>query len=278
MASRKEIERKIKRIYNEIYKQVFNKENIEALSSGEKYSTIRAVEILENSEKFKKFAWKFSRALAKAGLANTRGVWRKYFEAAKSKKVVGIPTTYQKFEMEALAAATRTNFTMIKTIPREMVKLMEHKYVSTLIEEVYKNNLPRGSFEKELKKHGAVNARVIARTETAKIFAAADEARAKRLKSPCYQWRASNDPRTRPSHKEMDGVIVFWRDAMDERPLRDKMRGNAGEFPNCRCTRRTLFDEDDLRGSVFRVYDYRTDNIIKMSKSELVSAMKRGEL
>ena len=46
----------------------------------------------------------------------------------------------------------------------------------------------------------------------------------------------------------MNGVIVFWRPD-NQKPLLDKMRGNAGEFPNCRCTPLPILDENDITES-----------------------------
>ena len=55
--------------------------------------------------------------------------------------------------------------------------------------------------------------------------------------------------------------------------LLDNMRGNAGEFPNCRCDPQAIFDEDDLDKNQYKVYDYKTDKVITMSKNELIKAM-----
>ena len=74
----------------------------------------------------------------------------------------------------------------------------------------------------------------------------------------------------------MDTVIVFWRpDA--EKPLRDNMRGNAGEFPNCRCYPAPILDESDLTKSNYKVYNYHTDKIENgWTKKKLLEAIQRG--
>ena len=122
---------------------------------------------------------------------------------------------------------------------------------------------------------GNTHSKVIARTESAKLQTVILENRALDLGSIAYIWLASNDKRTRPSHKAMNGVIVFWN---FNKPLLDNMRGHAGEFPNCRCSPQPIFDEEDLQKPFYKVYDYRNNNIISMNKKDLIEALKRGQL
>lgn len=272
MRKDKEVEKDILKIFNSVYNKVFNRRNITSLSKGDSSGVLNAINVFETSNQYFEFADKFSKELAKKGLSRQRGVWKKFYNVARKKRFIAIPTTYTEYENQMMSAMVKHNFTMIKSIPQEMRKILEHKYTSTLIEEVAKGNLPRGTFRKELASHGAKRAKLIARTETAKLQSAITRERATNLGSIIYEWVASRDKRTRPSHKEMDGVIVFWRpDA--QKPLRDNMRGDAGGFPNCRCYPRPLFDESDLTKSSYKVYDYRNDTIITMSKQELLKAV-----
>ena len=277
MRKDKQVEREILKIFNSVYNKVFNIENTKALSQGDTSGVIRSIANFETSEKYYVFAQKFSEELSKKGLNKQRGIWRKFYEVARKKHIIAIPSTYSEYENQMMSAMVKHNFTMIKSIPQEMRKILEHKYTSTLIEEVAKGNLPRGSFQKQLAAHGAKKAKLIARTETAKLQSAMTQERATNLGSIVYEWVASMDKRTRQSHKEMDGVICFWRpDA--QKPLRDNMRGNAGEFPNCRCYPNPILDESDLNKSNYQVYDYRIDKIIKMSKKELLKAINNKGL
>ena len=167
------------------------------------------------------------------------------------------------------------NFLLIKSIPQYVLKVFEYKAISVLIDEVANGKLTRGSFKRELDTHGSKNAKLIARTETSKLQSAITEQRAVNIGSVAYEWVASNDRRTRQSHKEMDGVIVLWRpDA--EKPLRDKMRGNAGEFPNCRCYPAPILDITDLKKTTYKIYNYHTDKIESgISKKQLVEILER---
>ena len=274
----KVIENQINKIYKEVFKKVFTNERTNNLLNNDRVGIEFAITKLKNSNKYNEFCKKFAQALAKKGLNNQKGIWRKYFEAAKASHHIALPKTFKEFENKILMKATAQNFEMIKTIPDKVMEVMNHKYTTTLIEEVAKGKLPRGSFKKELQKHGNKNAGVIARTETAKLQSTILENRALNLGSIAYEWISSNDRRTRPSHREMNGVIVFWRQSNLEQPLLDNMYGNAGCFPNCRCSPNPLFDEEDLKNSNYRVYNYNTHQIVRMSKNELLEALKEGQL
>ena len=271
----KQIERQIHQIYTSIFKKVFNRERLSALAKGSKVETILAIETLNQSDKFNDFCKKFSNELAKEGLKQQRGIWRKYFQAARQSGHIALQMTYNEFEFKTLSKATQQNFQMIKSMPSELLKVLNHKYTSTLIEEVVKGSISRGSFKSMLTAHGAKNAGVIARTETAKLQTVILQSRATDLGSVAYTWLASNDKRTRPSHKAMNGVVVFWN---HEKPILDNMQGHAGEFPNCRCTPEPIMDENDLTKSNYKVYDYRINSIISLTKKQLIEALNKDSL
>lgn len=269
------VERTIQQIYTQVFNKVFSKSRVRALQNGNRMGIVEAISKLQSSEDYEKFARKFARELSKKGIAHQRGIWRKYYNAARKLHYVSLPATFNEYEMSSIALAVRQNYTMIKTIPQEIMKLMEHKYVSTLIEEVQKGSLPRGSFRRQLEEHGHKNAKVIARTESAKLQTVILENRATSLGSVAYIWLSSNDRRTRPSHKMMNGVVVFWK---HEKPHLDNMIGHAGEFPNCRCSPQPIMDDLDLDKTHYRVYDYRTNNIVGMSKNALLEKIEKGSL
>lgn len=273
----KGIERQINKIYNEVYNKVFNKTRTNMLASGSRLDAEQALINLKSHKKFKEFAEKFSKELAKKGLSGQRGIWKKYYEAAKKAHYIALPATYNQFELEQLSKAVKHNFEMINSIPDRMMEVLNHKYTSTLMEEVAKGSISRGSFRRELAKHGHKQAQVIARTETAKLQTAITENRARSVGSVAYIWVSSKDKRTRPSHREMNGVVVFWRPDIQQ-PLLDNMRGNAGCFPNCRCDCDPIVDTNDLTQSNYKVYDYRIDKIVNMKRNQLIQALNKGEL
>lgn len=273
----KRIERQINRIYTSVFNTLYNRQRMSKLAGGSRVEIIEAAQLLESSKEYSDFATKFAAQLAKEGLSHQRGIWRKYYRAAQKLHYVSIPKTYADYEAIVMSNAVKQNFTMIKSIPRKTLEILEHKYTSTLIEEVAKGSLTRGSFKRQLESHGHKNAGVIARTETAKLQTVILESRAVEVGSVAYTWLSSKDKRTRPSHRAMDGVIVFWR-PFDQKPLLDSMRGNAGEFPNCRCSPQPIVDVDDLSKSAYKVYDYINDRVITMRRHELIKALKSGSL
>lgn len=271
----KAVESKINKIYWSLFKKCFTNTTLAALSRGDKKPVKQAVLKLSSSKQFDDFATKFSKELAKQGLTGTKGVWRKYYEAARKSGYISLKTSFTEYEYKNMTAATQHNFKMIKSIPSKFLEVLEHKYTSMLIEQVAKGSIGRRSFRKELEKHGHKNAALIARTETAKLQTAILEQRATQLGSVAYIWLASNDRRTRASHKAMNGVVVFWKQA---KPELDKMTGHAGEFPNCRCSPQPIVDVDDLTKHTYKVYDYRSHKVITMGKQELIKALEKGHL
>lgn len=272
----KDVEKKINKIYEDVFKKTF-KRNKSTLLKGSKKEIIDELLRLSSSKEYKDFAKLFAKQLSKKSLSRYRGVWKKYFNAAKQKHIIALPDTYRDFELDIFKKAVIHNFKMIKSIPKRIMTVYEQKFVTSILEQVAQGKIGRGSFEKELKTHGSTHAKLIARTETAKLQTSILENRARNLGSVAYIWRASNDKRTRLSHKEMNDVVVFWRQD-SEKPLRDNMRGDAGEFPNCRCTPQPIFDETDLTKSTYKVYDYRNDSFITLRKIDLLEAIKNENL
>lgn len=273
----KQTERLINEIYNKLFKKFFTKQRLTQAADGQMQQIVLQLAQLQTSTQFNEFAKKFAKKLSAMGLTKQRGLWRKYYEAAKAKHYVSLPETYNKFQLQMMEKAVEKNFTMIKSIPQHILSVYQQKAVTDVIQQVAVGSVGRKTFEKTLKAHGAKNARLIARTESAKLQTAIDESRATTLGSKCYMWMSSNDKRTRPSHKAMDGVIVFWR-ADNQKPLLDNMRGNAGEFPNCRCNPNPILDENDLMNASYKVYDYKNDKIVTMTKKKLIDVLKKGEL
>lgn len=273
----KRTERLINKIYNEVFKKIFNRKRITEASKGRSTSITSSMLQLQNSEAYNKFAEKFAKKLTSAGLSKERGLWKKYYQAAKEKHIGVLPSTFAAYQQMLLKKAVQENFKMIKSIPEYILKTYEQKAIQAAIDQIALGKAGRKTFESVLKKHGARNAKLIARTESAKLQTAIDEYRATSLGSVCYEWLSVKDRRTRKSHKDMNGVIVFWRE-QNQKPLLDNMRGNAGEFPNCRCSPLAILDENDLKKSFYKVYDYRNDKIITLSKKDLILSIKKGGL
>lgn len=269
----KTIERKIKKIYEKIFKEVFNQNGIKDLVEGNSDRVMEKIVSFSGSEQYDNFCKRFSEELSKEGLNYQRGLWRKYFQAARAAHHIALPNSFKEFETQQLKLLVQENFKMIKSIPEYLTEIVNHKYTEDLIDEVIKGSRSRGSFKRELAKHGVKRAGVIARTEAAKLQTTILENRSTSLGSVVYEWMSSNDRRTRPSHRQMNTVIVFWK---QPKPHLDNMYGHAGEFPNCRCTPQPILDEDDLTESRYKVYNYKNDSFLIMTRNELIQAIKDG--
>ena len=104
------------------------------------------------------------------------------------------------------------------------------------------------AFQKELiKEYGLSTARakLIARTEVAKLNGQISKSRQESLGVPEYDWSTSGDERVRPSHKVLNGKICRWDDPTVYRnPGETEWRkrstiggyiGDPGEDYQCRC-------------------------------------------
>ena len=272
----KNVEREINKIYEAVFKKIFN----EARKNNVIYDKKKLKELIlrfDKSRKYKEFCKRFAKQLTKKGLANNRGVWKKYYQAAKENHTISIPKNYTEFETNLYKKIILHNFRLIKSIPEDIMEVYKYKYIDGLMGQVLEGKLGRRTFEKVLKESGSTKAKLIARTESAKLQTAITENNSKDLGSVCYRWRSSHDKRTRPSHLAMNNVIVFWRKD-EEKPILDGMQGNAGEFPNCRCDPQPIFDIDDLTSANYNVYDYRTHRVVNMSKERLLTCIQYKQI
>jgi SPP1 gp7 family putative phage head morphogenesis protein len=151
------------------------------------------------------------------------------------------------------------------------------EYVSGKLKEAYeKGQGLRGTeIEEFIEKNMKSRAKLIVRTESAKINAALTETRAKSFGINAYIWSTSSDIRVRESHKMMNGSLVFWDDA----PILDNMQGHAGEFPNCRCISLPVFELDDIQFPI-KVAEHLNieSKYIKGSKGKYETSIKFGSL
>lgn len=145
------------------------------------------------------------------------------------------------------------NVAYIKTLPYGWADYAT-KYAAR---EALKGRRPE-EVEAELRKvipgHIAKNLKCIARTECAKANAAIVQARAEMCGIQCYIWRCVKDNRSRDSHRDMDGIVVFYNDPPSPEELfpypvnkngdlvRPYGRYHAGNTFNCRCYQETVVD------------------------------------
>lgn len=159
------------------------------------------------------------------------------------------------------------NIQLIRDIPDDVKTELRNAYIRG-------EGLRGTDAEEFIKKRMNNRAKLIVRTESSKINAALTEVRAKSLNIKCYTWSTSNDQRVRPSHKMMDGVLVFWND----KPVLDKMTGHAGEYPNCRCVGIPIFELDDISFPVKVAHSVEIDSKYVKGKGYEKAEIVRGEI
>lgn len=131
-------------------------------------------------------------------------------------------TIKQRKIYEPLMKKFEYNVGLIKNVPTDVVNELRSKYAQGV-------SFRGSDIENYLEKRLGNRAKLIIRTESSKLNSAVTEMRAKNLGIVAFIWSTSEDQRVRPSHKMMDGVLVFY----STRLSLDKMIGFAGEYPNC---------------------------------------------
>ena len=84
-------------------------------------------------------------------------------------------------------------------------------------------------------------ARLIARTEIARVASGLTIVRAQHVGATHYIWRTSKDPDVRESHKKMEGVVVPFATMPI---LSDGTQCHAGGIYNCRCWPQPILMKD----------------------------------
>lgn len=114
-------------------------------------------------------------------------------------------------------------------------------------------------------------AKLIARTEIAKMSTGLVKARAVSSDINWYVWRSTHDIRVRSSHKLMDKVLVAWDDPASPEELDGAKRSyghyHPGEIFNCRCYARPLIRISDVE---WPAKVYRNGRITMMRKADFM--------
>lgn len=165
---------------------------------------------------------------------------------------------------------------LIKSLPKEAAERI-HKLVYG---NLYSGESRAKALADEIMKTENVSqskARLIARTEVARITTGLVTVRAKNAGLGWYVWNSTTDVRTRLSHKLMDKVVCRWDDSPNpERLFQGKSSDgekvgksygnyNAGETFNCRCFCAPLIRIDDVS---FPVQVHQNGKITKMNREK----------
>lgn len=131
-----------------------------------------------------------------------------------------------------IQAFTRTNVSLIKSIPQQFFDQVEARVVAG----VNAGERPAAMVAEIQERFGVAESRaaLIANDQVGKFYGKLNEVRQKHLGIDKYIWRTVGDDRVRLNHREKDGKRYSWDD-----PPADT--GHPGEDINCRC-----YPEPDL--------------------------------
>jgi SPP1 gp7 family putative phage head morphogenesis protein len=158
----------------------------------------------------------------------------------------------------ALIQIARRNADLIQSVPeriaqqiaRQAQQMVEEGRRPAEIERALKVVAPRLT---------RAHAQLIARTEISRSESQLTEIRAKNIDIPAYQWTSSADARVRPSHRNLNGVIVFWNEPPNPEALIGQRVSHAayhaGCIWNCRCLEIPIVSLDELSWPA-KLYQY----------------------
>lgn len=264
---------KLNLLFNNIYKKVF-KDVKEVLN--EKWSYKRKNKFIKqytNFNSYNEFCKEYANITTQISINKNKKQWKAYYDKARKNKDLKLPPFFD-FEKEVKESIYKQNYKFIKSIPKQVLELNKLKYIKTLQDQVLKGSVGRKELEKMLTALGSKYAKVIARTEVSRLQSAVIEERSKKLNVEAYVWLSTNDQRSRPSHKDMNGVVVLWEKEESKKPYLDGIYGHAGEFPNCRCSPEPIFYAEDLpNGNTQKIYDYNAKKVKTIHRKELLSKL-----
>lgn len=192
-----------------------------------------------------------------------------------AKKATKNPLTYRLLLQELnqgiksdIDRMIQENARLISTLPSDVAEKV-NRNISKLTFEGKRSSQIAKEIRKYTDQHVRASAKLIARTETGKTMEALTRARSENLGINWYVWRTAEDgDRVRPSHRNMNGVLVRFDDPPSPEALIGESsvgKYNAGGIWNCRCYAEPLIDIDDVKWPC-RVYS--NGNIKSMSKKE----------
>ena len=161
-----------------------------------------------------------------------------------AREVMGVNAIQSEPKLEPLMEAwSMTNAKLITSIPEQYLRNVAQQAM-----EYVRMGRPSSEFAAELRKqYGLTKARakLIARTETAKLNSAITRERQEALGLDVYVWRTAKDERVRASHKALEGMYCKYSDptvcsrdgkVWIKRASVGGYEGDPGTDYQCRCT------------------------------------------
>jgi SPP1 gp7 family putative phage head morphogenesis protein len=194
-------------------------------------------------------AYRMAAQVAKANVGTWRGAMMRLTNSREMHRLIQSEIANGGYgpELEALA---RRNAHLIRSLPQEISRMATQRATKMVAESGRAGEMER--FLRSLVPDVAKSRiKLIARTEVSRANTDLTQARSERLGIEWYQWATSEDQRVRPSHRNMDNVLVRWSDpASPEALIGEKStlgHYTPGSCPQCRCLPLPLASIDEVR-------------------------------
>jgi len=169
-------------------------------------------------------------------LGKISGLITDQITSAYRKRNFPIPEMYLKTDPTGLAVAIQKNVDLIGAIVDKQSDLLERAVIDAVHSGSDFDTVVQAVQDQS--DRGLSYAQFVARDQIGKAYADISQERQKQSGIERYEWVATDDSRTRPSHLEQDGKVFSWGNPplIEGRPL------NPGEDYQCRCIALPVFD------------------------------------
>lgn len=164
------------------------------------------------------------------------------------------------------------NVQLIKSLPLTAAQKVQQMVLKNL----YTGEYRAEELSEKIRGLGSITksrAKLIARTEIAKMSTGLTKARSEFLNIPWYIWKTSGDIRVRSSHEIMNNVLVRWSDPASPEEL-DKQKKTYGHYHpgqifNCRCFSQPVLRMEDITFPAKVYYNGKIQTMTREKFSEL---------
>lgn len=195
-------------------------------------------------------AQRLAAQMVAAAAKQDAGSWRKAAEQGNGRRIHEmLRSSLQGDVGRVMRVHIRAHAKLISTVPQNVAQEAA-AYVAKRQAKGERADAIIQDLRRKLPGLAAYRIDTLARTQVASTVTAITRARADSLELPWYEWDTSEDLRVRPSHRNMDLVLVRWK----EPPAPEELIGvesklghyHAGNCPNCRCDANVLVDLDQV--------------------------------
>lgn len=226
---------------------------------------------LADEPEFREATWRVAQAMVReASVANARS-WREAAMRGTNSRAIyralqaEIATGRMGPELRAMAIR---NAQLIQSLPQDISRIVTARSAK-MAQEGGRPDEVESIIRSLTSRLSKSRVKLIARTEVGRAETDLTQVRAERIGLTHYQWSTSRDSRVRPSHKNLDGVLIAWNDP----PAPEQLIGEpskAGHYApgciwNCRCLALPLADLNEV---TWPAKVYGSGSIRRMTRAE----------